>query len=555
MSYTLAGGTIVDGSGRPGFEGDVVLEGDRIASLGDGARSGRVLDAHGLVVAPGFVDIHSHLDWIAPLPDAAELLAASARQGITTSVTGNCGISPAPLGSRLHHGAIERMLLVGLVTDRLGWEWRRVDDYLRVLEQRGLPLNLALLVGASTLRASVLGGETRPPTPSELAEMKALLELGLRDGAVGLSIGLEYFPGRYAAPSEVVELARVAAAHDALVAVHTRGISELFDPAMDEALALAAETRCRLQIAHVNPMGRANWHGLERLFARLDTARGEGVDVAVDMIGYVAWTLTAFDALPHTVQELGVDAVLALARDRNGGRRHLHELLAAAWPTWPPWIEGRVTRNIPLEMGWDALVVADPVEGVVEGAGDTVAEIAARRGGDPEAVYFDVIAASGGAARIVNVGYGGDLQNDEPLRRLVMRADAIPETDTVPVATRGGGVSLPLPLFHGTMPRFLGHFCRELELVALEEGVRRITSLPARRARLVDRGELREGAFADIVVFDPGTISDQGSLLEPAPPSGIVHVFVNGRAVVEDGGYEPELSAGRPLRALGAALR
>jgi N-acyl-D-amino-acid deacylase len=553
-AYTLENATVVDGSGAAAYRGNVCVEDDRILSVHGHERRGRVLDATGLVVAPGFIDIHSHLDWIAPLPDANVLLSASLLQGITTSITGNCGISPAPLGSKSRRGAIERMLLVGLVTGDIDWDWESLDDYLRVLDERGLPLNLAVFVGASTLRATVLGGETRAATSEELAEMKALLEQGLADGAVGLSVGLEYFPGRYAPPSEVAELARVAAAHDALVAVHTRGISELYDPAMDEALALAAGTRCRLQISHVNPMGRANWDGLDRLFERVDAARTADTDVAFDMIGYVSWTLTAFEALPHTLQDLGLDAVLALARDVNGGRRHLHELLDAARPTWPPWIEGRVTRNIPLEMGWDALVVADQIEGLTDRAGDTIAEIAARRNQDPEGLYFDLIAATGGSARIVNVGYGGDLENDEPLRRLIARPDAIPETDTVPVAGPGG-ISLPLPLFHGTMARFLGHFSRELELITLEEAVRRITSLPARRTQLADRGVLREQAAADLVVFDPATIGDQGTLLEPRPPSGIVHVFVNGVPVVEDGVYDPSANAGRALRVRRAVAR
>src|SRR5581483_1399193 len=153
-AYTIANGTIVDGSGAPAFRGDVCVEGDRIVGVRGGERRGRVLDASGLVVAPGFVDIHSHLDWIAPLPDAHVLLGASLLQGITTSVAGNCGISPAPLGSKSHRVAIERMLLVGLVTDELGWDWQSLGDYFRVLDDRGLPLNLAVFVGASTLRAT-----------------------------------------------------------------------------------------------------------------------------------------------------------------------------------------------------------------------------------------------------------------------------------------------------------------------------------------------------------------------------------------------------------------
>src|SRR5207244_2049379 len=342
-------------------------------------------------------------------------LPPTAQQGITTTIAGNCGISPAPLGDFANRSALERMLLVSSVTDGLGWNWRSVREYLDEVERRGLPFNLALLVGHSTLRATVLGESQRPPTPSELQQMGALLAEGLRDGAVGLSVGLEYFPGRYAGPSEIEDLARVAAAHDRLVAVHTRGISALFDPAMDEAIGFARASGCRLQIAHVNPMGRANWAAIDHLFENVDAARAAGLDVAFDVIGYTAWTMTAIEALPHVVADLGDDAVLTLAAP-GPGRAHLRELVDRARPAWPPWVEGRVTRNVLVEMGWDALYLADGPPGFEDARGRTLAAVAQDAGADPFDVYCDVLLASGGRARIVNDGYGGDRQNDEPLR-------------------------------------------------------------------------------------------------------------------------------------------
>jgi N-acyl-D-aspartate/D-glutamate deacylase len=528
--------------------GDIVIDGDRIAALGKAKRRGTVIDASGLVATPGFVDIHSHVDWIAPLPDGPELLGANVRQGITTSVAGNCGISPAPLGDFTHRGALEQMLLVASVTGQLGWNWRSVGEYLAEVERRGLPFNIALFVGHSTLRATVLGEHRRAATPTELAQMRTLLADGIREGAIGLSVGLEYFPGRYAGPSEILELARVTAEHDALLAVHTRGISELFDPAIDEALGFAAASGCRLQIAHVNPMGRANWNAIDHLFAGVDAARAGGTDVAFDIIGYTAWTMTAIETLPHVVAELGDDAILALAGN-DAGRAHLRELVERAWPAWPPWVEGRVTRNVLLEMGWDALYLADGPPGFETVRGDTLAAIAHERATDPFDVYFDLLLASGGTARIVNDGYGGEREDEAPLRRLVQRPDAIPETDTVPV-TVNGKVALPLPLFWGTMPRFLGRFSRELELLTLEDAVARITSVPARRTRLADRGELRPGAFADVVLLDFDTVGDGGTFLEPEAPSGVEWVFVNGQPTVSGGTYDPSRLPGRALRSV-----
>jgi N-acyl-D-amino-acid deacylase len=504
-----------------------------------------VIDADGLLATPGFVDIHSHVDWIAPLPNGPELLAPNVRQGITTSIAGNCGISPAPVGEFVNRGALEQMLLVGSVTADLGWCWSSVREYLDEVERRGLPLNLGLYVGHSTLRSTVIGELHRGATPTELARMRALLADGLRDGAVGLSVGLEYFPGRYAGPSEVEELCRVAADHNALVSVHTRGISELFDPAMDEALGFAAATGCRLQLAHVNPMGRANWEAIDGLFERVDAARAAGRDAAFDIIGYTAWTMTAFEALPHVVADLGLDAVLALAR--ADGRAHLRTLVERAWPEWPPWVEARVTRNVLLEMGWDALYLADGPAGFDDAKGSTLAAIAAARGTDPFDVYCDVLLASSGAARIVNDGYGGDSRDDGPLRRLVARPDAIPETDTVPVVV-DGRISLPLPLFWGTMPRFVARFSRDLEQLSLEDAVARITSVPAARAGLVDRGVLCAGAHADVLLLDLAELGDRGTMLEPEPPGGVGWVFVNGRPVVAGGTYDPGRLPGQALR-------
>ncbi len=546
-AWTLAGATVVDGTGADPRTANVVIEDDRIVAVDGSERRGTVIDAAGLVAAPGFVDIHSHVDWIVPLEDGPALLAPNLLQGITTAVAGNCGISPAPLGDVFRRGAIERMPVVGLVSGALGWNWRTLGEYLREIERRGMPLNVATFVGHSTLRATVLGDAQRAATPGELAQMEMLLREGMRHGAVGLSAGLEYFPGRYAGPSELEELARVATAEDGLLAVHTRGISELFDHAMAEAIGFARASRCRLQLSHVNPMGRANWDAIEGLFDAVDQARAEGLDVAFDIVGYTAWTLTAMEALPHVVSELGDDAVLAMV-GRTEGRAHLRELVERAWPAWPPWVENRVTRNIPLEMGWDAIYLADEAPGFAGVRGKTVAALAGERGADPFDLYFDLLEASGGEARLVNDGYGGDFQDEAPLRRLAARPDAIPETDTSVVPVHGK-LTLPLPMFWGTMPRFIARFSRDLELVTLSEAIRRMTQLPARRARLTGRGELTPGAYADVVLLDLDELGDRGTFLDPEQPGGVEWVFVNGEPVVRERHYDPTAAPGRALRA------
>jgi N-acyl-D-amino-acid deacylase len=547
--WTLKGGTIVDGSGSPARVGDVVIDGDRITSVGPAASSGKVIDVAGCVVAPGFVDIHSHDDWLAPLPEGPALLGANVQQGITTTVAGNCGISPAPLGEGGPVGAVERMLLVGYVTDRIGWSWSSVGEYLAVLEERGLPLNLCLFVGHSTLRATVMGHLCeRAATPGELAEMKRLLVEGLNQGAIGLSVGLEYFPGRYAGPSEVELLTEVVAEHDGLTAVHTRGISALYDRGMAEAIGFATASGCRLQISHVGPMGRENWGEVDKLFDRVDAARDAGVDIGFDIVAYTTWTLAAPEVMPHTIQDLGLDAILALSSSADG-RRVLREKIESSPPTWPSWIAGRVTRNMVLDLGWDAMIVADPrAAQFEEHRGKTVAAIATALGRDPYDVYFELVASSSGDAQFVNVGYAGDLEDDGPVQRILARPDAIPETDTVPLPGKDGSVHVSLPLFYGTMAKFLGRYSRDLGVVPLEQAVARITRVPAERVRLRDRGLLRAGAFADVTVFDPDEIGERGTLLDPEPAGGIPYVFVNGEPVVREGNYDAAVRAGRALR-------
>jgi N-acyl-D-aspartate/D-glutamate deacylase len=330
--------------------------------------------------------------------------------------------------------------------------------------------------------------------------------------------------------------------------VHTRGISGLYDHGMAEAIGFATSSRCRLQISHVAPMGRANWGAIDGLFERVDNARAAGVDLAFDVVPWTTWTLAAAEVMPHPIQDLGTDAILALVSSGDG-RRYLRESIESSPPTWPSWVDGRVTRNMILDMGWDAMIVADPRSPEFDGRrGETVAGMAASLGRDPYDVYFDLVASSRGQAQFVNVGYGGDLDDDAPLQRVLARADAMPETDTVPVPGPNGSVHVGLPLFYGSMARFLGRYSRELGIVPLEQAVARITRVPAERVRLRDRGLLREGAFADVTVFDPGEIGERGTLLDPEPAGGIPYVFVNGEPVVREGTYDPARRAGRALR-------
>ena len=553
-TLTLRGGTIVDGSGTPGYEGNLALQDGVITSVGGRGTSGELLDVSGCVVAPGFVDIHSHVDWLLGHERGHELLAASLEQGITTAVVGNCGSSPAPVADG-RADRFDRQVLAEAVGDLLPWSWRSFGDYLDWVSGRRIPLNCAFLVGHGTVRSAVMSDPSDLASRHDVHEMQRLVSRSIEEGAFGVSVGLEYHPGRHAAPSEVGAVAEAAARRDAVLASHTRGISALYDQAMDEVLETASAAGCRLQISHVNPMGKKNWPAFGRLQAKAAAARSHGVDVGYDAVTYVSWSADIIGLLPTHLAGEGREALVALAASGEG-RRLMRELLGRAMPSWPAWRRGSLTRHLPAEVGWEGLRVAEAGCAEFEPyTGCSLAEIAVRRRTDPFDSYCDWLLGSNGDARGVIVGYSGDFDDDTTLERILSDDTAIPETDTAVERTPGGRLELTLPLFFGTMPRFLGHFSRDRQLFPLESAVRRITSLPCERIGLRDRGRLQAGYRADVTVFDPTTVSDQGDYLQPRRPLGIEHVIVNGRRVVEHGAADVSTAAGYVLRFAGASAR
>ena len=536
--------------------GDVVIEDDRIASVG-GARAARHRRSTptGLVAAPGFVDIHSHVDWIAPLagrPGAARRRTCG--RGSRPRVAGNCGISPAPLGDVAQRGAIERMLLVGLVTGRLGWNWRsrRASTSTRssgAACRSTSPSSSATARCARPCSASAVGRRRRASS----RRWSALLAEGLRDGAVGLSVGLEYFPGRYAGPSEVEELARIAAAHDGLVAVHTRGISELFDPAIDEALGFAraraaAGSRSRTSTRWDAPTGTRSTTSSPRVDAaraggarrRVRHRRLHGVDD--DRVGGAP----ARRRGPRRRRR-----ARARAR-RSDGRAHLRGLVERARPAWPPWVEGRVTRNV---LARDGLGRALPRRRGARLRGargdDARRDRAGARGATRSTSTSTCSLASGGAARIVNDGYGGDREDDGAAAAArVLRPDAIPETDTVPVAANGERLRCRC--------RCSGARCRASSAASRATSscsrsrtrcARITSSLPAAPASPT-AASCAAGAFADVVLLD----FDVARRPRDVPRSRAARrrrVGVRQRRArpCPDGTYDPSRLPGRALRA------
>ena len=456
---------VIDGSGGPSRNVNVRLLGGRIADVGDfEPRSGEaVVDAGGLVLAPGFIDAHSHHE-IGLLEAPAALAVVS--QGVTTVVVGQDGGHPHPLA-----------------------------DFFKRLEASPASINVASFAGHGTIRGGVMGDDfRRAATSDELAAMRKLLAAELEAGALGLSSGLEYDPGSYSTPAEVVELARVAAAHGGRYLSHIRSEDQYFWEAIEEVIHIGREARLPVQVTHMKLAMTRWWGQAERLKSKLDVARASGVDITADIYPYTAWNAD-FSWLVTLFPQRDLDR-------REGAEYILRDMLSP---------EGILLPDFRPEPAYDGL---------------TIAQIAAIRGSDPATTLVDLLkadAAAGGGSPMLGFAMS------EPDIEAIM---AWPHT----VIGSDGELAGPHPRGYGAFTRFLGHYIRERGVLSLEEGIRRISALSARQAGIADRGLIAPGHYADLVLFDPAQIADRATYEDPHLPSvGIVRVWVNGVPVFERG--------------------
>lgn len=519
---------IVDGMGNPWFKGDIGITGDRIARMGDlsGAAAHRVVDAAGRAAAPGFIDIHSHSDFtLHEFPRSESRIF----QGVTTEVVGNCGFSPFPVAPD-HREELEKY--TGFLTRTLPWSWADADGFARFLGAFPLGPNVVLQVGHGTVRIAVMGFDNRPATPDELAAMDRLVAQAMAQGAAGLSSGLAYAPGCYAPESELVALARVVARYGGFYSSHIRNESDRVEESVAEALTVGREAALPVQLSHHKAAGRSNWGKVHRTLALMDEARSRGEDVAADQYPYTASATTMTSQLPDWALAGGVDAMMARLRDpatREQIRQHLRR------GDQDRWEQVHVSSvAVPDHRTWE---------------GRCVAEVARAWGIEPAEAVCQLLEANAGDVGQVS------FTMDEADVRTVMRHPAVAiGSDGLAFAPRGGGK--PHPRYYGTFARVLGHYRRDEGILSLEEAVRKMTSLPAARVRLWDRGILRPGAAADVVLFDPETVADAATFSDPHRyPIGIDLVIVGGQILVE-GGQDTGATAGRLLRrGEGAGLR
>jgi N-acyl-D-aspartate/D-glutamate deacylase len=537
FDLVIRGGTLVDGTGAPGRPADIGVRGDRIVAVGDpstvpDAGVAIVLDARGLVVAPGFVDPHNHSD-TSVLIDPA--LPSHLLQGYTTILGGNCGYTLAPLTP-----AARALLQPDLDARELDPGWTTFAGYLDEVERQALGPNIAFLAGHGTIRAAVLGPDDRVPSASELTAMVRHTEEALDAGAFGISTGLIYPPGIHARPDEIATLVAVAARRGGLYATHMRNEAADVAAAIDEAVATTREaeriagTRARLQVSHLKAAAVAVFGSGPALVAQLEAARSSGLDAGADQYPYTAAHTTLATVLPPEVLALDLDEAVALLRD-PAARRRIRDQQARGLTGW---------ENVAADPGWGGVVIAFSATRP-SWNGRSLAEIAGSEGGDPAELALDVLADERLAVDcVLHCMDEGDVEAILAVPWIAVCTDGEARRPDHPVLGRG----VPHPRAYGSTARVLGRYVRERGVLALETAVAKLAAVPAARLGLRDRGVVREGWAADLVVFDPATVIDRATFERPGSyPAGIPHVVVNGRLAVRDGTETGE-RPGRLLR-------
>jgi N-acyl-D-amino-acid deacylase len=481
----IAGGTVVDGTGRPGAVADVAVRDGRIAAVGRIPRSqaATVIDATGLVVAPGFIDVHTHADEVIDRPGAANFI----RMGVTTVVAGNCG------GSALDIGAA-----------------------LAALRERPVAVNYATLIGHNTVRTAVMGSENRRPSPADMARMESLVWKGMADGAVGFSTGLQYVPGTYAQTSEIIELARVAAGAGGIYASHMRNEGTALEDAVAETIRVGDATGARVEISHLKVDSPSRWGASAKALALIDAARLRGIDVAADQYAYTAASSGLGIRFPSWVLE--------------GGQAKIAERLntPATWDRIKEEMGASLAERGLHDLSFAVVALYKPDASL---NGLSMAQVARqRKGSDSADAQFEAareMLLEGGAQMVYH------LMSDEDVDR-IMRHPQVAIASDSGVLSFGEGV--PHPRGYGDNARVLGSYVRARHVLGLEEAIRKMTSLPADHFKFANRGLVKTGYAADLVVFDAGRVADTATFEAPhAYPAGIPYVLVNGVVVVRNG--------------------
>lgn len=528
----IKNGQIIDGSGKPRYRADLAIKGDRIMRIGElpNATAARTIDARDMIVSPGFIDMLGQSETYVLIDPRA---MSKVMMGVTTEITGE-GESIAPINDRLIKEQEDFNRRYNLTID-----WRTLDDYFKRLEKQGIGVNLGTFVGATQVREHVIGFDNRAPTAAELDAMKTLVANAMKDGALGLSTSLQYVPARFAKTDEIVELAKVARQYGGIYATHQRSEANGLDESLKEVFRIAREAQIPTEIWHLKTAYKQNWGRMPEVLKRISAARAEGLDITADIYPYIAGSTSLSASLPPWALEGGVEKMLARLRD-PATRERIKKEISSDSTDW---------ENIYLGSGGPSgVLIGSVVNRELESLqGKRISEIATEQKKEPLEAVFDLILADRGQTGAIYF-----MMSEADMKAAMVAPFVNFCTDSGARANDGplaGAKSHPRGW--GSYPRILGRYVREEKLLTLEQAIQKMTGMPAKRVGITDRGLLKEGSFADVVVFDPQRVIDRATFEVPNQhPEGIKFVIVNGQLSVDDAKRTSAL-AGRPLRGPG----
>ena len=529
--FMISSVRVVDGTGAPWFVGDIGVTGDRIESIGDldKASAGKTIDATGLVAAPGFIDVQGQSEFNILVDNRA---ASKITQGVTTEITGE-GSSIAPVNDRQRKEAEDSAKKYGVTQD-----WHSLAEYFNHFERSKSAINLGTFVGAGGLRNYVLGKDNRPPTADELDEMRKLVAQAMQQGAFGISTALQYVPDTFASTDEVIELARVARQYGGVYFTHQRSEGDQIFESLDEVFAIAEGAKISTTIWHLKTAYSENWGKLPEVIRRIEAARARGIDVAASVYPYTRASNSLIACFPSWVSEGGTDKMIERLKDptqRERAKKEMDE--RGKWQN--QWLGSGGPSGVLL------IQVLNPELAKYEGM--TLEEIGRSMNKDPKDAAMDIaIADRGNSSVVISIMDEKDVRSAVSDPMVTFGSDSSAQAEDGPLSKTKAH-----PRAFGTFPRVIAEYVKKEHTMRLEEAVRKMTSLAASRVGIMDRGILRPGMLADIVVFDPKTIEDVATYSDPLHYSvGVKSVFVNGRPVVWDGSITQERS-GRALRGPG----
>jgi N-acyl-D-amino-acid deacylase len=513
----LRGGTVYDGSGGEPYVADVAIDSDEIAAIGDldNARAALEIDAEGLAVAPGFVNM---LSWANESLIQDGRSQSDIRQGVTLEVMGE-GNSMGPLNAAMKQELLDRQSDI-----RYAIEWDTLGEYLEYLEDRGVSTNVASFIGAATPRKYVIGYEDRAATAEELEQMRQIVRDAMQEGAMGVASSLMYPPGLFADTAELIALSQAAAEYDGMYISHMRDEGAQMLEAIEELITIAREAGIRAEIYHLKSSGQQNWPLFDDAVQMIEEARAEGLHITADVYTYPAGSTGLNVTVPPWVQDGGFEASLERMRDPEMRKRIIEEMNTPSDEWENMYLLAGSLDNI--------LLVNFKSEALKPLTGKTLAEVVEMRGSSPENTIMDLIIEDG--SRVGSVYF---TQSEDIVRRAVALPWVSFNSDAASLAPEGVFLkSNPHPRAYGSFARVLAKYVREEKAITLQEAVRKLSGLPAKNLKLDRRGELKEGYFADIVVFDPDTVQDHATFVEPHQyATGMLHVFVNGEQVLKNG--------------------